>query len=91
MAPLGETVKYQFRKLFGYRFIKMQINFDPILHIEFVRTYIQAVPGIGVILSIDKRGYLIYSLIENYDQQTIVAGITKEFNHYFSTLDKSQL
>ncbi|MFT3753704.1 MAG: hypothetical protein QM800_12800 [Paludibacter sp.] len=90
-APLGETITYEFRSLFGYKFLKMRINFDVVKHLNFARVYMQSIQGIGLIISIDTRGYLFFSLTGVSDEKTMIAGIEKEFNTYFSTLDKNPI
>jgi hypothetical protein len=93
-APMGQTIDYQFRNMFGILFICMHTNFDPIVHIHFASAYIANILGIRGINSVEVNrngGSYYFGLIKDYDPALISKSIENDFFTYFKTIDKNPI
>lgn len=87
-TPLGCSIKYEIRNMFGIIFMTMQVNFDPIEHIQFAKL-IAVIEGIRRITSItiDNAGGTYYFGISKDHNPTLIAqSIENEFNNYFKQI-----
>lgn len=94
-APLGESITYDIKKTFGLNMLIISANFHPVDHIHFASTYIGSLPGVKRLTSAtfnkENTGSFYFLLEPDYDKQTIQNGIKKEFESYFSTLQKQPI
>lgn len=94
-APLGESITIEIRKLFGLNILTICTNFHPVDHIHFANTYIASLPGLKRLASIqfnkDNTGTYSFLLENDCNREVLQAGIKKEFDSYFSTLQKNAI
>lgn len=83
-SPEGYEISFDIRKRF---FLVISCNFNPFNFIDFAEINIISIEGVAELQVIDRyddgTGYFIFRLKTNYNRDTVIQGISDQFQDYF--------
>jgi len=83
-SPGSFEISFDIRKRF---FLVVSCNFNPFNFIDFAEINLISIEGVAELQVIDKyddgTGYYIFRLKSDYNRDTVVQGISDQFQEYF--------
>ncbi len=83
-SPRGYEIRFDIRQRF---FLVIYCNFNPFNFIDFAEVNLISIEGISELQVIDRyddgTGYFILRLKTNYNRDTLIQGLSDQFQDYF--------